>query len=147
MTCHRDDGRGRCIDCGEFITGTRTVTVKVKDGMVVDVSVPQGVHVVVRDYDVENAPADADHLRDEDGKPFVQDEWSAPRLKQPGCEHQFAHEPNCVPAFRNSYHCDDCDVSWTDTHSCACDDECPECGTAYTPAESEEVAPCACEYL
>ena len=32
--------------------------------------------------------------------------------------------------YINHYHCEECDVSWTDQWSCACDDECPECGHA-----------------
>jgi hypothetical protein len=67
--------------------------------------------------------------------------------KKPGCWHQYASEPNCQPAFLNSYHCDDCDVSWTDEWSCGCDDECPECGAAIAPEESEKIDECACEYL
>lgn len=69
------------------------------------------------------------------------------RVKAAGCTHQFECEPSCVPALRNSYHCEKCDVSWTDEWSCACDDECPECGTVYTPEESEEIGACACEDL
>jgi hypothetical protein len=67
--------------------------------------------------------------------------------KKPGCEHQFESEPDCAPALRNFYHCDDCDVSWSDEWSCACDDECPQCGAAIPPEESEEIGECACECL
>lgn len=72
---------------------------------------------------------------------------TAARLKAPDCRHQYDGEPHCVPAVLNHYHCDDCGVSWSDEWSCACDDECPECGKAYTPEESEELSDCACEYL
>ena len=68
-------------------------------------------------------------------------------IKKPGCEHQFECDPDCLPAILNHYHCDDCDVSWTDEWSCACDDACPECGAAITPEESETLNECACEYL
>jgi hypothetical protein len=35
--------------------------------------------------------------------------------------------------FTNYYFCDDCGVQWTDYWSCACDDECPNCGHAVSP--------------
>lgn len=38
--------------------------------------------------------------------------------------------------FTNHYECGDCNVAWDDEWSCACDDECPECGKAYTPVRS-----------
>ncbi|UGY23795.1 MULTISPECIES: hypothetical protein [Bradyrhizobium] len=120
------------------------VTIIVKDGCVIDALVPDGVRVIVKDYDVQDA--DPDHLRDDRG-PFTQDEWTHRRLKSPGCEHQHEGEPHCQPAFLNSYHCDACDVSWEDQHSCGCDDECPECGTAISPETSEVIAACACESL
>jgi len=41
--------------------------------------------------------------------------------------------------FMNHYHCSDCDVSWNDYWDSACDDECPECGTVYTPTESVKI--------
>lgn len=44
-----------------------------------------------------------------------------------------------VTELRNSYHCEDCDTSWSDAWCCACDDECPDCGTPYSPEESEVV--------
>lgn len=40
--------------------------------------------------------------------------------------------------FTNHYHCEDCDVEWEDEWSCACDDECPECGTPISPYAYEE---------
>jgi hypothetical protein len=67
--------------------------------------------------------------------------------KQSGCTHQFECEKNCAPALCNSYHCDECDVSWTSEWSCESDDECPECGKAYTPESSEQIGDCACEVL
>lgn len=47
------------------------VTVTVDSGSVTNVVTPDGVKVIVKDYDVED---DADHLRDENG-PYVRDEW------------------------------------------------------------------------
>lgn len=43
--------------------------------------------------------------------------------------------------FHNFYYCPTCDVSWEDDWSCACDDDCPECGISYSPEKSEEVPP------
>jgi hypothetical protein len=69
------------------------------------------------------------------------------RAKEPGCKHQFDDEPNCTPLLFNRYHCDDCDASWSDEWSCACDDDCPRCGKAFSPHDSEPIARCACEHL
>jgi hypothetical protein len=69
------------------------------------------------------------------------------RIKADGCKHQFDNEPYCMPALCNSYHCDDCDVSWSDEWSCARDDECPECGKPISPEESKVIGDCACEDL
>ena len=41
--------------------------------------------------------------------------------KQPGCQHQWEIEPDCQPAFHNTYECDECGTSWEDTWSCGCD--------------------------
>ncbi|MFK4705674.1 hypothetical protein ABIC83_002513 [Roseateles asaccharophilus] len=38
----------------------------------------------------------------------------------------------------NHYSHDACETEWDDPHSCACDDECPECGTAISPDSSTE---------
>jgi transcription initiation factor IIE alpha subunit len=35
------------------------------------------------------------------------------------------------------YDCSDCDVSWTQQWSCACDDECPSCGTSIEASDYE----------
>lgn len=43
------------------------------------------------------------------------------------------------PVWRNSYHCEACDVSWDDVWSCACNDKCPECNREIEPEESEEL--------
>lgn len=39
--------------------------------------------------------------------------------------------------YTNFFKCVDCDTKWVDEWSCACDDECPQCGTVMTPYESE----------
>jgi len=46
------------------------------------------------------------------------------------------------PLFLNRYRCPMCDHEWDDTWSCACDDECPECGAQdISPYEYTEVDP------
>jgi hypothetical protein len=35
--------------------------------------------------------------------------------------------------YTNQYQCDDCEVSWEDQWTCACDDDCPECGVSISP--------------
>ena len=40
--------------------------------------------------------------------------------------------------FTNHYRCDDCNVEWSDQWSCACDDECPECGADISPHDYDE---------
>lgn len=41
--------------------------------------------------------------------------------------------------FLNSYHCKACKTSWQDEWSCACDDECPECGDDLSPEDSDDL--------
>lgn len=41
--------------------------------------------------------------------------------------------------FRNHYACPTCDIAWEDEWDCQCDDECPECGVAYTPTHSDDL--------
>jgi hypothetical protein len=69
------------------------------------------------------------------------------QLKKINCDHQQDDNPHCQPAYCNAYHCQHCNVSWEDHWSCACDDECPECGKAITPEDSEIIAACACRAL
>lgn len=38
--------------------------------------------------------------------------------------------------YLNEYFCDDCYIAWQDEWDCACDDECPECGTPFEPVRS-----------
>lgn len=40
--------------------------------------------------------------------------------------------------FKVEYYCPDCDIEWSDTWDCACDDECPSCGKVYTALNYEE---------
>ena len=40
--------------------------------------------------------------------------------------------------FLNHYRCDACDEEWSDRWSCACDDDCPACGTSISPYDSDE---------
>jgi hypothetical protein len=40
--------------------------------------------------------------------------------------------------FTNHYRCDACEVEWSDQWSCACDDECPECGADISPHDYDE---------
>lgn len=51
--------------------------------------------------------------------------------------------------FLNHYRCDECIdpesdpengelLEWSDEWSCQCDDECPECGRAFSPYKSED---------
>lgn len=58
--------------------------------------------------------------------------------------HGEAEEDSALPAepagFLNSYRCDRCDTEWQDVWSCACNDQCPSCGTKdIEPFESEEI--------
>jgi hypothetical protein len=39
--------------------------------------------------------------------------------------------------YTNYYRCEDCGVEWIDEWSCACDDECPECGKDFSPFDYE----------
>lgn len=36
----------------------------------------------------------------------------------------------------NTYSCEPCGQAWTDCHSCGCDDECPTCGVAVSPDDT-----------
>jgi len=40
--------------------------------------------------------------------------------------------------YVNYYACAECGTEWDDRWSCACDDECPSCGTDMTPYDSDE---------
>jgi len=41
--------------------------------------------------------------------------------------------------YHNYYRCDDCNVEWEDDWDCTCDDECPDCGTPYSPYKSDKI--------
>lgn len=40
----------------------------------------------------------------------------------------------------NHYECAECNTSWDSEWSCACDDDCPECGTVMTPQDSTDIS-------
>jgi len=50
-------------------------------------------------------------------------------------------------AYKNNYHCSDCNTGWVDTWSCAVDDECSCCGSAISPEASEILIPEAMQTL
>lgn len=39
----------------------------------------------------------------------------------------------------NEYYCPTCDICWSDEWSCACDDDCPECGGHFTPCQTTTI--------
>ncbi len=43
--------------------------------------------------------------------------------------------------YLNHYHCDKCNQEWEETWDSKCDGECPQCGTAYTPYQSDDLTP------
>jgi hypothetical protein len=46
------------------------------------------------------------------------------------------------PSLLNFYKCDECGKPWQDVWSCACDDDCPNCGKRHiSPYKSEEIQP------
>lgn len=44
-----------------------------------------------------------------------------------------------IDIFQNFYKHEECEVEWDDKWSCACDDECPECGTSISPNYSKQL--------
>lgn len=44
----------------------------------------------------------------------------------------------------NHYECGRCGKNWTDTWSCGCDDDCPDCGETTSPHESVDDPDCSC---
>jgi transcription initiation factor IIE alpha subunit len=40
--------------------------------------------------------------------------------------------------FVNHYACETCGCNWTDEWSCACDDECPHCGSDISATDSDD---------
>lgn len=43
------------------------------------------------------------------------------------------------PRFLNHYHCDACDVEWSDEWSCASNDRCPTCDKEIEPHQSDDL--------
>jgi hypothetical protein len=50
------------------------VTIRIEGGVVQEVDCPSGVHVVVRDYDVDGSETDL--AEDESGDEFIETIWS-----------------------------------------------------------------------
>lgn len=42
--------------------------------------------------------------------------------------------------YRNAYYCNRCDEGWEDEWSCACDDECPNCGRPFESYHSRDLS-------
>ena len=40
-----------------------------------------------------------------------------------------------LPMMTNRYTCPECGASWEDEWTCACDDDCPNCGTTCSPED------------
>ena len=83
---------------------------------------------------IDSLHVDGDVWRqlEEDGdavEGFARDACSSRRL-------EFALRAQ-VDWMTNSYSHASCGTAWTDSHSCACDDECPSCGAAVSPNDSE----------
>jgi hypothetical protein len=47
--------------------------------------------------------------------------------------------PDEIKRYLNHYRCQDDGTTWDMDSDCMCDDECPICGTEYTPISSEEL--------
>jgi hypothetical protein len=64
-------------------------------------------------------------------------------LNRSGANLQEADQlAECIRAqlnwFVNTYEHDGCGTTWEDSHSCASDDDCPDCGHAISPTKSDE---------
>lgn len=42
--------------------------------------------------------------------------------------------------YLNHYHCEECNISWSDEWCSMSDDTCPNCGVSLTPVESEDLS-------
>lgn len=40
--------------------------------------------------------------------------------------------------YDKQYHCEECDTSWSDTWTCACNDRCPSCDAEIEPNEYKD---------
>ena len=38
-----------------------------------------------------------------------------------------------------TYGCPSCAIVWRDTHTCACDDDCPRCGVSCSPQDARRI--------
>lgn len=43
--------------------------------------------------------------------------------------------------WMNTYYCESCELTWSDSWSCQCDDQCPDCGKSITPESSIWIGP------
>ena len=43
----------------------------------------------------------------------------------------------------NTYHCEACNATWEDVHTCACDDKCPTCNRSISPERTDNLHPVA----
>lgn len=128
------------------------IVVYVKDGMVESVqttlAIPEKtLRVFVVDYDVQQ---DGEHANPEiHGRrcsidqfaidPFSSDLEEVVANVQTDATWKGPTDSDGAPCrFTNHYHCSECDIDWTDQWSSTCDDECPECGTCFTPTHSED---------
>lgn len=67
-------------------------------------------------------------------------------FKKPGCSHQHDAELRCAPVLLVSYTCDECGTSWEQQWSCACEDECPNCGDDVEAEDWHAIALCSCAH-
>lgn len=49
--------------------------------------------------------------------------------------------------FLKHHYCPDCNINWTDTWECLCDDNCPQCDTPTGPIGWEDVATTALDVV
>ena len=66
--------RGHPLERRRKNQAMKIVQVTVEGGVVQHVEVPAGVHVVVRDYDVDGTDRD-EHEQDENGDQFIESIW------------------------------------------------------------------------
>ncbi len=93
----------------------KTIILQQWHGLIEDIEIPEGVKLIIRDYDLEDYDdeklAQYEVLEDETGK-YIEREF----------ENQGEQE------YLIKYTCPDCKTTWHDVYSCACDATCPKCG-------------------
>jgi len=55
------------------------------------------------------------------------------------CNHLVLDINDNRTLWENHYECSKCGEKWTDTHTCQCNDRCPNCNTEIEPTESVEI--------